>query len=135
MNKVKDILIVEDSESDAALAFEALNRGKLENHIFRAKDGEEALRYVFRKGEYSSAMRPSLVLLDLNMPGTDGREVLKQIRSTSSTSDMPVIVMTSSTYDADMLTSQGLEANAYIVKPVGMTSLTQAIDTIDSLGI
>ena len=134
MEMVQNILIVEDSESDALLTFEALNHGLLEDHIFRVKDGEEALRFVFRKEEYSQAIRPSLILLDLNMPGTDGREVLQQIRRCSSTQDMPVIVMTSSPYDADILSSQGLEANAYIVKPVAMTSLTKAVNSIGSLG-
>ena len=131
MGKVIDILLVEDSDADAELTIEALQEGKLKNVVHRVKDGEEALRYLRMEQEYQEASRPDLILLDLNMPRLDGREVLKQIRGDDSLCVIPVVVLTTSSHDSDILDSYGLAANSYIVKPVDLDSFFKVVQEIN----
>ena len=133
--KTIDILLVEDSETDAELTLEALQQGKLKNIVHHVKDGEEALRYLRREGEFESALRPDLILLDLNMPRVDGKEVLRQIRADEVLKVIPVVVLTTSSHDKDILESYDLAANSYIVKPVDLTSFFDVVKEINNFWV
>ena len=133
--KTIDILLVEDSETDAELTLEALQQGKLQNTVNHVKDGEEALRYLRCEGEFSDALRPDLILLDLNMPRLDGREVLRQIREDESLKVIPVVVLTTSSHDKDILETYGLSANSYIVKPVDLASFFDVVKEINNFWV
>ena len=133
--KTIDILLVEDSETDAELTLEALKQGKLENTVNHVKDGEEALRYLRHEGEYKDACRPDLVLLDLNMPRIDGREVLRQIRADDNLKVIPVVVLTTSSHDKDILETYGLAANSYIIKPVNLNSFFDVVKEISNFWV
>ncbi len=130
--KTIDILLVEDSETDAELTLEALKQGKLQNTVHHVKDGVEALKYLRGEGEYSEMLRPDLILLDLNMPKLDGREVLRRIRDDKELNVIPVVVLTTSSSDKDILESYGLSANSYIVKPVDLQSFFEVIKEINN---
>jgi len=133
--KTIDILLVEDSESDAELTLLALKKGKLQNTVNHVKDGEEALRYLRREGEFEDVLRPDLILLDLNMPRVDGREVLRQIGDDESLKVIPVVVLTTSSHDKDILESYGLAANSYIVKPVDLNSFFDIVKQISNFWV
>ena len=133
--KVIDILLVEDSETDAELTLQALKQGKLENTVQHVKDGVEALKFLRKEGEYSDVKRPDLVLLDLNMPKLDGREVLRLIREDDSLKGIPVVVLTTSSHDKDILETYGLTANSYIVKPVDLNSFFDVVRQISNFWV
>ena len=115
-----DILLVEDNALDAELAMRALEKGAVANHVLWIKDGQQALDYLFCRGEYQDRSKslPRLVLLDLKMPRVDGMEVLKAIKSDQRTRRIAVVIMTSSQEEMDLARSYDLGANSYIVKPV-----------------
>ncbi|MEM6473949.1 MAG: response regulator [Planctomycetota bacterium] len=125
-----EILLVEDSATDAELTIEALSDGRIKNHITHVKNGEEAMDYMLGKGTNENRTRPDLVLLDLNMPRMDGREVLKAMRADEDLKVIPVVVLTTSSHDKDVLESYGLSANAYIVKPVDLPQFFKVIQQI-----
>ena len=133
--KTIDILLVEDSETDAELAIEALRQGKLQNTVNHVKDGEQALQYLRNEGAYADAPRPDLILLDLNMPKVDGREVLRQIRADEDLKVIPVVVLTTSSHDRDIHESYGLAANSYIVKPVNLSSFFEIVREINNFWV
>jgi len=133
--KTIDILLVEDSETDAELTLEALKQGKLQNSVHHVKDGEEALRYLRNEGEFENAPRPDLILLDLNMPRIDGREVLRQVRADEQLKVIPVVVLTTSSHDKDILETYGLAANSYIVKPVDLRSFFDVVKEINNFWV
>lgn len=112
------ILLAEDSPGDVELTLEAFKDAKVANTIAVVNDGEQAIDYVRGRGRYLDAERPDLILLDLNMPRKDGREVLKELGMDPELSTIPVVVLTTSAADADVLKSYQLNANAYITKPV-----------------
>jgi CheY-like chemotaxis protein len=126
-----EILLVEDSPSDAALTREALEKGKIANNLNCVGDGVEALEYLYRKGEFANAKRPDLIMLDLNMPRKDGKEVLKEIKSDPSLKTIPVIVLTTSHAEQDILQSYRLNANCYITKPVDFKSFIDVVKSIE----
>ena len=134
-DKVIDILLVEDSETDAELTLQALKQGKLENTVHHVKDGVEALQFLRKEGDFAGASRPDLILLDLNMPRLDGREVLKQIREDESLKVIPVVVLTTSSHDKDILETYGLTANSYIVKPVDLNSFFEVVRAINNFWV
>ena len=134
-NKLIEVLLVEDSETDAELTIEALKQGKLRNSIHHTKDGEEAMRFLERKGEYADAVRPDIILLDLNMPKLDGREVLRRIRANEDLKVIPVVVLTTSSHDQDILESYGLAANSYIVKPVDLNRFFDVVKQIENFWV
>ena len=134
-DKVIDILLVEDSETDAELTLQALKQGKLENTVHHVKDGVEAMQFLRKEGDFAGASRPDLILLDLNMPRLDGREVLKQIREDESLKVIPVVVLTTSSHDKDILETYGLTANSYIVKPVDLNSFFEVIRAINNFWV
>jgi two-component system, response regulator len=136
MNSGKlDILLVEDNQDDMDLALHALRREKLANNIYVARDGEEALDFLFCRGAFSHRSfehPPKLVLLDLKLPKVDGMEVLKQVKSDARTRTIPVVIMTSSKEERDLVAGYNLGANSYIQKPV---DFDQFRETVKSVGL
>ncbi|MGA2506447.1 MAG: response regulator [Chitinispirillaceae bacterium] len=126
-----EILLVEDSPSDAALTREALKKGKIANTLNCVGDGVEALEYLRRQGKFAKATRPDLILLDLNMPRKDGREVLKELKSDPSLMIIPVIVLTTSRAEQDVLQSYKLDANCYITKPMDFGNFVEVVKSIE----
>ena len=129
-HKTVDVLLVEDSAADADLVREAIEGGKLIINLNVVGDGEEAMDYLRRKGKYKNAVRPDLVLLDLNLPKKDGREVLREVKSDPDLSLIPIIVLTTSSGDEDILQSYQLHANAYIAKPVEFESFIKIVNQV-----
>lgn len=126
-----EILLVEDNPLDVEITMEALSNTKLANHISVTKDGVEAMRFLKREGAYKDAPRPSLILLDLNMPRKDGRAVLEEIKGDPQLRQIPVVVLTTSKAEEDILESYNLHANCYITKPVDMEQFGKIVQTID----
>ncbi len=125
-----EILLVEDNPGDVRLTKEALKEGKVRNNMQVAEDGEEALAVLRRQGGYAQATRPDLILLDLNLPKKSGREVLEEIKADPELKRIPVVVLTISKAEQDILKSYNLHANCYINKPV---DLEQFIDVVQSI--
>ena len=125
-----EILMVEDSEGDARLAREAMRDSKIHNVLHHVRDGEEAMDFLRRTGKYAAAPRPDLVLLDLNLPRRDGREVLADIKTDDALKRIPVVILTTSSAEADVLRSYDLHANCYITKPVNMVDFIRVVTMI-----
>lgn len=131
--KTVEILLVEDSDQDAELALRALQKNKISNKIIRLKDGEEALEFLFGTGDYkdrSILNQPRVILLDLKMPKVDGLEVLRRIRENEATENIPVVMLTSSKEERDLVESYKFGVNSFIVKPVEFDSFTKAVRDI-----
>jgi len=126
-----EILLVEDSPSDAALTMEALAAGKIANNLNHVENGVEAMDYLRRKGRYAKATRPDLIMLDLNLPKKDGREVLEELKTDFDLKSIPVIVLTTSHADQDILRSYQLNANCYITKPVDFKHFIEVVRSIE----
>lgn len=122
-----DILLVEDSATDALLTQQALADGKLMNRLHVVDDGVKAIAFLRRQAPYADAPRPHLILLDLNMPRMDGREVLAEIKADEDLKVIPVVVLTTSSAEVDILRSYKLHANCYITKPVDFGSFAEAV--------
>jgi two-component system, chemotaxis family, response regulator Rcp1 len=125
-----EILLVEDSPADVLIAREALGEAKLLNTIHVAEDGVEAMDFLCKRGKFASAPRPDLILLDLNLPRKSGREVLEEIKADKSLKSIPVVVLTTSSAEEDILRSYDLHANCYVVKPVEFDSFVKAVQSI-----
>jgi len=125
-----DILLVEDSPGDVRLTMEALADAKISNNITVASDGIEALAVLRKEGQFADAVRPDLILLDLNMPRMDGRELLGIIKEDSDLKNIPVVVLTTSQSEADILESYDLRANCYITKPVDLDQFLVVVNSI-----
>lgn len=130
-----DILLAEDSPGDADLAREALEESKLKNRLYTVVDGQEALDFLFKKGEYADAPRPDLILLDLNMPRVDGREVLKIVKEDKNLRSIPVVILTTSKADEDIIKSYDLHANCYITKPLDLDKFMEVVHAIENFWI
>jgi CheY-like chemotaxis protein len=126
-----EILLVEDDPGDELITREAFEHNKLSNRLHVAHDGEEGLNYLYRRGEYQDAPRPDLILLDLNLPKYDGRQLLEKIKSDPDLSRIPVVVLTTSSAEEDILRSYQLHANAYVTKPVDLDQFIGAVRQID----
>jgi CheY-like chemotaxis protein len=124
------ILLAEDDPGDARLIRRAFDESRLALNLDWVEDGEEALSYLRREGAFEGMERPDLVLLDLNMPKIDGRGVLSAIRTDPGLTDLPVVVLTTSTADEDILESYRLHANAYVAKPIGLSGLVDIVNTL-----
>ena len=126
-----EILLVEDNPGDVRLTRMAFEEGGINNDLHVAMDGEEALDFLFRRGGHEDAPRPDMVLLDLNLPKIDGHEVLREIRSDDELSRLPVVVLTSSDSEEDVVESYEEHANAYITKPVKASDFLDLVDTFE----
>jgi len=126
-----EILLVEDNPGDARLAVEALKDGRIANHLSVVEDGASALHYLRRQGKYAEVERPDLVLLDLNLPGKDGREVLSEMKQDADLRRIPVVILTTSNAESDILKSYDLYANCYIVKPVDLAQFVNVVKGIE----
>ena len=129
--KPANVLLVEDNEDDVELTLEALKDSKLRVEINVVPDGLSAMAFLRREGKYSEKPRPDLILLDLNLPLMDGREVLKEIREDQDLTDIPVVVLTTSEDEGDILKAYKLHANCYISKPVDFIHFTEIIRQIE----
>ena len=134
MHSLKRILLVEDSVADAELAMRALEESHLANEVLHLRDGVEALDYLYRRGDFADRPEghPALVLLDLNMPRLDGTEVLRQLKSDPAMRMIPIVIMTSSREEGDLLASYALGVNAYVVKPVNFREFFDAVKQVGS---
>ncbi|MDQ0988375.1 response regulator [Streptomyces sp. V2I9] len=126
-----EVLLVEDDPGDELMTREAFEDNKIRNTLHVVRDGQEALDFLYRRGEYGDAPRPDLVLLDLNLPKYDGRQVLEQIKGDPELSLIPVVVLTTSSAEEDILRSYKLHANAYVTKPVDLDQFIAAVRQID----
>lgn len=126
-----EILLAEDNPGDVVLAKKALKQGKLANNLHVVADGVEAMRYLRQEAEYADAPRPDLILLDLNMPRKDGKEVLADIDEEDELSRIPVVVLTSSESEADIARSYELSANAYLTKPVDFDGFVEIVNRLE----
>ncbi len=133
VNKTVEILLVEDSDQDAELAMRSLKKNNISNKVTRLKDGEEALEFLFGTGDFEGRSihnQPRVILLDLKMPKVDGLEVLKRIRSHDETKNIPVVMLTSSKEEQDLVESYELGVNSFIVKPVAFETFMKAVKDI-----
>ncbi|HLZ07208.1 MAG TPA: response regulator [Chloroflexota bacterium] len=126
-----EILLVEDNPGDVRLTIEALREGKVRSHLNVAMDGVEALAFVRREGRHANEPRPDVILLDLNLPRKDGREVLAEIKADDVLKTIPVVVLTTSKADEDILRSYQLNANCYITKPVDLDQFIRVVRSIE----
>ncbi|MCX4093879.1 response regulator [Nocardia sp. alder85J] len=129
------ILLVEDDPADELITREAFEDNKIRNELYVCHDGEQALDFLYRRREHIDAPRPDLILLDLNLPKYDGREVLEKIKSDPDLAPIPVVVLTTSSAEEDILRSYRLHANAYVTKPVDLPQFLSAIRQIDNFFI
>jgi chemotaxis family two-component system response regulator Rcp1 len=126
------VLLVEDSPGDVRLTREAFKDAKVYITLHVASDGEKAMAFLTREGEYANAPRPDLILLDLNLPKKDGREVLDEIKGSPTLKSIPVVILTTSSSETDILRSYQLHANCYITKPVALDGFLKVVKSIDS---
>ena len=126
-----EILLVEDNPGDVRLTQEVLNDGKVRNNMSVVKDGVDAVSFLKQTGEYADAPRPDIVLLDLNLPKKDGREVLAEIKADSDLKNIPVVVLTTSGAEQDIVKAYDLHANCYITKPVDLDQFIRVIRSIE----
>jgi len=135
--RLVEILLVEDNPGDIRLTQEGLKETKMLNNLHVAMDGVEALDFLLKRGKHTNATRPDLILLDLNLPKIDGRELLKQIKTDENLKRIPVVILTSSRAEEDIIKTYNLHANCYITKPVDFNQFLHVIRSIDNfwLGI
>jgi two-component system, chemotaxis family, response regulator Rcp1 len=126
-----EILMVEDNPGDVELTREALTGAKVNNRLWVADDGAKAVDFLYRRGEYANAPRPDIILLDLNLPKKDGRQVLAEIRSDPQLSEIPIVILTTSAAEEDILRAYQLHANCYITKPVNFSRFLEVIKAVE----
>ncbi|MUL77080.1 response regulator [Mycolicibacterium sp. CBMA 226] len=129
--RVVDILLVEDDPGDELITREAFADNKIKNTLHVVRDGQEGLDFLYRRGVYANAPTPDLILLDLNLPKYDGRQLLEMIKSDVELCHIPVVVLTTSSAEEDILRSYKLHANAYVTKPVDLDQFMKAVREID----
>ncbi len=126
-----DILLVEDNPADVRLTREALKEGKVHNNLHVVQDGQEALDFLFHRGRYAQTPRPDIILLDLNLPKKDGREVLAEIKSSPQLRAIPVTILTISKAEEDILRTYDHHANCYIIKPIDMDQFLRVMRSVE----
>jgi len=129
--KIINILLVEDNPGDARLAKEALKEGKVKNQLHIVTDGVEATDFLFKRNDYKDAPRPDLIILDLNLPKKDGREVLAEIKADENLKRIPVVILTISKAEEDILKTYNLHANCYITKPLDLNKFFEVVKSIE----
>jgi len=127
-----EILLVEDNPGDERLTREALKEGKVYSNLYWVKDGVEAIEFLRRQGRYKDTPRPDIILLDLNLPKKDGREVLQEIKTDNDLKRIPVVILTTSKAEEDVLKTYNLHANCYVTKPVDLEKFIVVIKSIDA---
>lgn len=127
-----EILLIEDNPADIRLTIEGFKEARIANKMTAISSGQDALDYLHRRDKYADAVRPDLVLLDLNLPGISGYEILEELKSDETLKTIPVVVLTSSEAESDILKSYQLHANCYVVKPVTFDGLKDVIESIDN---
>ncbi len=130
-SRLVEVLLVEDDEAEADLTRETLEDQKISVKLNTVEDGMEAMAYLLQEGAYADAVRPDVILLDLNMPKKDGREVLKELKNDENLKHIPVLVLTNSASDKDILTAYKLGANCYLKKPIGLDEFANLLKSID----
>jgi CheY-like chemotaxis protein len=130
-----EILLVEDNPGDARLTLEAMREAKVRNRIHVVEDGVEALEFLRRQGRFGEAPRPDLILLDLNLPRKDGREVLAEVKTDPDLKRIPVVVLTTSRAEEDVLRAYNLHANCYVTKPVDLEQFMKIVSQIDEFWV
>jgi len=126
-----EVLLVEDDAGDELITREAFEHDKFNNRLHVARDGQEGLDFLYRRGAYQDAVRPDLILLDLNLPKYDGRQLLEKVKSDPDLRRIPIVVLTTSSAEEDILRSYKLHANAYVTKPVDLDAFIGAVRQID----
>jgi CheY-like chemotaxis protein len=126
-----DVLLIEDDPGDELITREAFEHNKISNTLHVAHDGQEGLDFLYRRGGFENAPRPDLILLDLNLPKYDGRQLLETVKSDPELNHIPVVVLTTSSAEEDILRSYKLHANAYVTKPVDLDQFMNAVRQID----
>ncbi|MCI0491266.1 MAG: response regulator [Blastocatellia bacterium] len=129
--RVLEVLMVEDSPTDVLMTREALEQAKMIINLYVVEDGVEAMSFLHKKEEYKDAPRPDIILLDLNLPRKDGREVLSEVKADDLLKIIPVVVLTTSKAEEDIVKSYGLHANCYITKPVGFAQFAEVVNSIE----
>jgi two-component system, chemotaxis family, response regulator Rcp1 len=129
--KAINILLVEDNEPDVVLTREAFREAKISNSLFVVEDGAEAMHFLYRRGKYSEMPRPDLILLDLNLPKKDGRAVLAEIKSDPELTSIPVVILTTSSDEKDVIRAYTAHANCYIIKPVDFLQFMGIVRSIE----
>ncbi len=129
--KFVEILLIEDNPGDARLTQEALNEGKVKNNLHIAYDGVEATDFLFRRNQYQDAPRPDLIILDLNLPKKNGQEVLAEIKADDNLKSIPVIVLTISKAEEDIIRSYNLHANCFLIKPIDLNQFFDVVRSIE----
>ena len=132
MVKSISILLVEDNQGDADLAREALENSKMNNDLHVVDDGEKAMAFLRREGSYANVPRPDLILLDLNLPKKDGRQVLAEIKSDNDLKRIPVVILTTSRAEEDVIKTYNLHANCYITKPIDLNQFLHVVRSIEN---
>jgi two-component system, chemotaxis family, response regulator Rcp1 len=130
-----DILLVEDNPGDVRLIREALRDGKLINQLSTVTDGQEAMAFLRKQGSYAQASQPDLILLDLNLPRKDGREVLAEIKGDPDLKRIPVVIVTSSQAEEDILRTYNLYANCYVTKPVDLAKFVAVVKSVEDFWV
>lgn len=130
-----DVLLVEDDPGDVLLTREVMEHNEITKTLHVASDGQEGLDFLYKRGAHADAPQPDLILLDLNLPKYDGRQLLEQIKSDADLCHIPVVVLTTSSAEEDVLTSYQLHANAYVTKPVDVDQFMKAVRQIDEFFI
>ena len=131
MNRPVIILLIEDNEAEVRLTKEGIKEAKILNNLYVVKDGVEAMEFLKRDGQYTDAPVPDLILLDLNLPKKDGREVLEDIKEDPDLKQIPVVILTTSEAERDILKSYKLHANCYVTKPIGLNQFVDVIKAIE----
>lgn len=126
-----EILLVEDNSADARLVIEVFKDFKINNEIYHAKDGVEAIDFLYKNGKYNNVPKPDIILLDLNLPKKDGREVLKEIKKDSHLKSIPVVILTTSNSEEDVKKTYSDHANCYITKPVDFEPFVNVLKSIE----
>ena len=130
-----EILLVEDNPGDARLTVEAMREAKVRNRMHVVEDGVEAMAFLRRQGRYGEAPRPDLILLDLNLPRKDGREVLAEVKADPALKRIPVVILTTSRAEEDVLRAYDLHANCYVTKPVDLAQFMKIVSQIDEFWV